>query len=60
MQRLISRAVPPDEFPLLIETIFSGRQAANVVDSLQGSDSQAFIDVMDGVRHRPLWFRGTG
>jgi len=49
-QRLITRAVPPGELPSLIETIFSGRKS-NVVGHLRGSDAQAFIDIMDEVRH---------
>jgi len=56
-QRLITRAVPHDELPSLIETIFSGRQS-NVVDRLSGSDAQASIDVMDEVRHHVHSFRG--
>lgn len=48
-QRLISRAVPRDELPSLIETIFSDRKATEAVDRLQGSDTQAFIDVIDRV-----------
>ena len=56
-QRLITRAVPHDELPSLIETIFSGRKS-NMVDRLSGSDAQAFIDVMDEVRHRAHYFRG--
>jgi len=49
-QRLIARAVPPGELPSLIETIFSGRKS-NVVGRLRWSDAQAFIDIMDEVRH---------
>ena len=54
-QRLISRAVPQDELPSLIETIFSDRRRTDMVDRLQGSDAQAFIDVVDGVcQHTPF------
>jgi len=49
-QRLITCAVPRDELPSLIETIFSGRRS-NVVGRLRGSDAQAFIDIMYEVRH---------
>jgi len=45
---LISRAVPPDELPSLIETIFSEKEA-NIVYRLRGSDAQTFIDIMDEV-----------
>jgi len=55
-QRLIARAVPHDELPSLIETIFSERKS-NTVDRLSGSDAQAFIDVTDEVRHRAHYFR---
>ena len=56
-QRLISCAVPQDELPSLIESIFSDKKTADMVDRLQGSDVQAFIDVIDGVRHCNLCFR---
>jgi len=49
-QQLITRAVPHDELPSLIETIFSGRDT-DVVDRLKGSDAQAFIDIIDEVHH---------
>ena len=57
LQRLITRAVPRDEFPSLIETIFSGKKT-DVVDRLSGSDAQAFIDIIDEVRHHTLYSRG--
>ena len=47
-QRFITRTVPSDELPSLIETIFSGRE----------SDAQVFIDTMDEVHHHTLYFRG--
>ena len=50
-QRLIARAVPLDELPSLIETVFSGKET-NIVYRLKGSDAQAFIDIMDEVHHR--------
>ena len=55
LQRLITRAVPRDEFPSLIETIFLGEKT-DVVGRLSGSDAQAFIDVIDEVRHHILYF----
>ena len=57
-QRLINCAVPQDELPSLIELIFSDKKTADMVDHLQGSDVQAFIDVIDEVRHSTLCFRG--
>jgi len=50
-QQLIDRTTPQDELPLLIETIFSDRKTIKMVGPLQESDAQAFIDVIDGVRH---------
>ena len=50
-QKLISRTTPQDELPSLIETIFSDSKAIKTADPLQKTDAQAFIDVVDGVRH---------
>ena len=50
-QQLINRTISQDELPSLIETIFSDRKATSMVDPLQESDAQAFIDVIDGVCH---------
>ena len=55
LQRLITRAVRQNEFPSLIETIFSEKKT-DVVARLSGSDAQAFIDVIDEVRHHTLYF----
>ena len=57
-QRLISRTVPEDELPSLIETIFSNRKRTDMVDRLQLSDAQAFVDIIDGVSHQDLYFQG--
>jgi len=54
LQRLVSGAVPQDELPSAIETILSNVKAADIVRSLQRSDAQTFIDVMDEVRHHPI------
>ena len=53
-QRLISNAVPQDELPSLIETVFSEENIADLVDSLQGEHVQTFIDVIDAVRDHTL------
>ena len=58
LQRLITRAVPLDELPSLIDTIFSGRDT-RVVNRLRGGDAQAFVDIMDEVLHYIHYFRGT-
>jgi hypothetical protein len=55
-KRLIARTVPNDEFPSVIETIFSGRET-DVVDRLLGSNTQTFIDIMDEVHHT-IYLRG--
>ena len=49
LQRLVSRAAPKDELPSLIETVVSNMRAADIVELLQGSDVQTFIDVVDEV-----------
>lgn len=59
-QRLITLTALKDELPSLIETIVSDSEMANVVDHLRRSDAQVFIDAIDGVGHRPLYFRGIG
>ena len=59
-QNLVDHAVPQDELLSLIETIFSDEKATEMVDGLQESNAQAFIDVIDEVRHRTLSFRGMG
>lgn len=53
-KRLISRAVPRNELPALIEVIFSGRKTSNIVDRLREGDAQAFVDVVDEVRHHAV------
>jgi len=57
LQRLICPAVPQDKDKNapLIETIFSDRRAIDVIDCLQKSDAQAFIDAIDGVRHHTIF-----
>jgi len=54
-QRLITRAVPRDELPSLIETVLSGRKT-DVADRIRGSNAQAFVDVLDEVRHHIHYF----
>jgi hypothetical protein len=53
-QRLISGAVPQDELASLIETILSSEKVTEMVDRLQGSDVQTFIDALAAVRHHAL------
>ena len=47
LQRLISRAVPQDELPSVIAAVVSNIKAADIVECLQGSDAQTFIDIID-------------
>ena len=47
LQRLVSRDIPQDELPATIKTVVSNLKAADIVRHLQGSDVQAFIDVID-------------
>ena len=54
LQHLINRTVPQSELASLIETIFSNKKVADVVDYLQGADAQTFIDVIDEVWRRTL------
>ena len=49
LQHLINRTVPQSELASLIETIFSNKKVADVVDHFQGADAQTFIDVIDEV-----------
>ena len=48
LQHLINRTVPQGELASLIETIFSNKKVADVVDYFRG-DAQTFIDVIDEV-----------
>ena len=59
-RQLISRIIPQDELPPLIETIFSDRKAIKMADPLQKSDAQAFIDMIDSVCHHVPYFRRIG
>ena len=59
LQRLVSRDVPQDELPSVIETIISNVKAADIVGCLQENDAQTFIDVMDEVCHHTIPSRGN-
>jgi len=61
LQLLVCRAVPQDELPSVIESIVSNVKAIDIVNCLHGTEVQAFIDVVDEVRHRAIppsnnWF----
>ena len=49
LQRLVSGAVPQEQLASLIESIVSNVKAAAIVEFLQETDAQIFIDVMDKV-----------
>ena len=51
LELLVNRTVPQHEFPLVIETIVSNVKAADIVECLQGSDAQTFVDVIDEACH---------
>lgn len=51
LERLVNRTVPQHELPLVVETIVSNVKAADIVECLQGSDAQTFIDVIDEACH---------
>jgi len=59
-QRLTSRPIPQDELPSLIKTIFSDKRGTDMVTRLSGDNAPAFIDTVDGVRHRTCYFQGVG
>ena len=47
LQCLVSRAIPQDELPSVIETIVSNLKAADIVKRLRGNDAQTFADIID-------------
>lgn len=56
-RRLIDHNIPEDGLSSLIETIFSDRKAAEVVDRLRRSDARVFIDVIYEVRRHIIYLR---
>ena len=59
LQRLISNDIPQDELASLIETIFSSRNAINMVGRLGECDAQTFVDVVYEVRYHSSIIGGT-
>ena len=55
-QRLISRSFSQDELPYLLETVFWNWESTLVVQSLQGGNSQVFVDILDKARHHTPGF----
>ena len=56
LQRLISDDIPKGELALVIETIFSSKNAIDMVGSLGESDAQTFIDLVYTVLHHSFIF----
>ena len=54
LQRLVSRAVPQDELPSVIGSIFSNMKTTDIVGCLQQSDAQCFIDMIDQARYHTV------
>lgn len=54
LQRFVSGTVPQDELSSVIETVVSNVKVTDIVRCLQGSDAQAFIDLMDEARHHAI------
>ena len=56
LQCLVDPEVSKDELPVLIATIVSNMKAGDIVECLEGSNAQIFIDVMDEVCHQAIPF----
>lgn len=56
---MVSRAIPQDELPYVIETIVSNIKAADIVEELHGDDAQTFADMMDEVFHHTIPLPGN-
>ena len=54
LQDLISRTIPQDELPSVIERVVLNVKATDIVKYLQLGDAQAFVDVIDEVCHHPF------
>ena len=50
-QRLISRSFSQAELPYLLETVFWNWESTHIVQSLQGGNSQVFVDILDEACH---------
>ena len=59
LERLISRAVPPHELISAIAAVVSSIKAADIVDCLQGSGAQTFIDIIDEACHHAILSLGN-
>ena len=50
-QRLITRSFSKGELPFLLGAVFWNREPMDIVQSLEGNNSQDFIDTLDEARH---------
>ena len=50
-QRLVSHAFSQDELPSLLETVFWDMEPTDIVQYLQGGDTQALVDILCEVRY---------
>lgn len=53
-KRIIGRGFLPHEVLPLIEATLTNEDETKVIDSLHGNDAQAFVDVVNDVRHHLL------
>lgn len=54
LRRLISNTLPQHELPSVIAAVISNVKSTDIVECLQGSDAQTFVDIMDEVCHRAI------
>ena len=54
LQRLVTRTIHQDELPSVIATIVSNVKASDIVECLQESDAQTFVDIMDEACHHTI------
>ncbi|KAF9781123.1 kinase-like domain-containing protein [Thelephora terrestris] len=52
--QLINHSFSQDELPYLLETVLWSWESTHIVQSLQGGDSQVFVDVLDEALGTPL------
>ena len=56
---LVTRSFSKGELPSLLEAVFWNREPTHIVQSLQGSDSQDFINILDEARRHTFDLQGT-
>ena len=58
-KRLITHSFSQGELPSLLEAVFWNGGANHIVQSLEGSNSQDFINILDKARHHTFDLHGT-